>query len=139
MDFSQLTFSAALPEYILAFLALILVLGAAYLPAGPSGMTMIRGLSLLGYAAAFLALFALPDGRNVIFNGLFSISELATYMKGLVLIGAFFLSWLVSDGWGDDVDSNTIEVHIHNLRKKLGNALNIRTIRGVGYILEELS
>ena len=42
-------------------------------------------------------------------------------------------------GWGDDVDSNTIEVHVHNLRKKLGDALSIRTIRGVGYMLEELS
>lgn len=41
-------------------------------------------------------------------------------------------------GWGDDVDSNTIEVHIHNLRKKIGNNLAIRTIRGVGYILEEI-
>ncbi len=39
-------------------------------------------------------------------------------------------------GWGDDVDSNTIEVHIHNIRKKLGNHLLIRTIRGVGYIIE---
>lgn len=39
-------------------------------------------------------------------------------------------------GWGDDVDSNAIEVHIHNIRKKLGDNLNIRTIRGVGYIIE---
>jgi two-component system response regulator QseB len=40
-------------------------------------------------------------------------------------------------GWGDDVDSNAIEVHIHNLRKKLGDSIKIRTIRGVGYIVEE--
>ena len=39
-------------------------------------------------------------------------------------------------GWGDDVDSNTIEVHIHNLRKKIAEAANIRTIRGVGYLIE---
>lgn len=39
-------------------------------------------------------------------------------------------------GWGDDVDSNTIEVHMHNIRKKLNLALKIRTIRGVGYIIE---
>ncbi len=36
--------------------------------------------------------------------------------------------------WGQEVDSNAIEVHIHNLRRKLGNAL-IQTVRGVGYIL----
>lgn len=40
-------------------------------------------------------------------------------------------------GWGDDVDSNTIEVHIHNLRKKIRATVNIRTIRGVGYLIEK--
>jgi len=39
--------------------------------------------------------------------------------------------------WDEEVDSNTLEVHIHNLRKKFGN-LNLRTIRGIGYILEKL-
>lgn len=39
-------------------------------------------------------------------------------------------------GWEEDVDSNALEVHIHNLRKKL-NAHFIRTIRGVGYMAEK--
>jgi two-component system response regulator QseB len=39
-------------------------------------------------------------------------------------------------GWDEDVDSNALEVHIHNLRKKL-NANFIRTIRGVGYMVEK--
>lgn len=39
-------------------------------------------------------------------------------------------------GWEEDVDSNALEVHIHNLRKKL-NANFIRTIRGVGYMAEK--
>ncbi len=34
--------------------------------------------------------------------------------------------------WGEEVASNAVEVHIHHLRKKLGNDF-IRTIRGVGY------
>ena len=38
--------------------------------------------------------------------------------------------------WDEDVDSNALEVHIHNLRKKL-NAHYIRTIRGVGYMAEK--
>lgn len=38
--------------------------------------------------------------------------------------------------WDEEVDSNTLEVHIHNLRKKIDN-LNLRTIRGIGYILEK--
>jgi two-component system, OmpR family, response regulator QseB len=37
-------------------------------------------------------------------------------------------------GWGDEVESNAIEVHVHNLRKKLGPDA-IRTIRGVGYVI----
>lgn len=36
--------------------------------------------------------------------------------------------------WGQEVDSNAVEVHIHNLRRKLGTSL-IQTVRGVGYIL----
>jgi len=36
--------------------------------------------------------------------------------------------------WGEEVDSNAIEVFIHNLRKKLG-AQRIHTLRGVGYVI----
>lgn len=35
--------------------------------------------------------------------------------------------------WDEDIASNTLEVHIHNLRKKFYPEL-IRTIRGIGYI-----
>ncbi|MFZ2389627.1 MAG: response regulator [Polaromonas sp.] len=37
--------------------------------------------------------------------------------------------------WGQEVDSNAVEVHIHNLRRKLGTTL-IHTVRGVGYMLQ---
>ena len=36
--------------------------------------------------------------------------------------------------WGQEVESNAIEVHVHRLRRKLGSAL-IQTVRGVGYVL----
>ena len=36
--------------------------------------------------------------------------------------------------WNDAVDSNALEVHIHHLRRKLGNDL-IRTVRGAGYMV----
>ena len=36
--------------------------------------------------------------------------------------------------WGEEVESNAVEVHVHNLRKKLGND-TIRTLRGIGYAL----
>ena len=37
-------------------------------------------------------------------------------------------------GWGEEVDSNAVEVHIHAIRKKLG-ADFIRNVRGVGYYI----
>jgi two-component system response regulator QseB len=40
-------------------------------------------------------------------------------------------------GWEEEVASNAIEVHIHNLRRKLGEQ-RIRTVRGLGYSLGEL-
>jgi two-component system OmpR family response regulator/two-component system response regulator QseB len=36
--------------------------------------------------------------------------------------------------WGEEVESNAVEVHIHHLRRKLFSGL-IETIRGVGYLL----
>lgn len=41
-------------------------------------------------------------------------------------------------GWGEEVGSNTIEVHVHSLRRKLG-AEQIVTIRGVGYRLKRVA
>lgn len=37
-------------------------------------------------------------------------------------------------GFGESLDSNAIEVHVHHLRRKLGESL-IRTVRGVGYFI----
>ncbi len=38
-------------------------------------------------------------------------------------------------GWDTEIDSNAVEVHIHNLRKKLGSKL-IQTVRGIGYMID---
>ena len=38
-------------------------------------------------------------------------------------------------GWQEEIESNAIEVHVSNLRKKLGAAL-IHTVRGIGYVVE---
>lgn len=39
-------------------------------------------------------------------------------------------------GWGEEVDSNALEVHIHNLRKRFSQDF-IRTVRGIGYTIEK--
>ena len=36
--------------------------------------------------------------------------------------------------WGEEVESNAVDVHIHHLRRKLAPGL-IRTVRGVGYLM----
>ncbi|WP_271408535.1 response regulator [Pseudomonas sp. Q1-7] len=38
-------------------------------------------------------------------------------------------------GWDEEAESNTLEVHIHHLRKKLSGEL-IRTVRGIGYLMD---
>jgi two-component system response regulator QseB len=40
-------------------------------------------------------------------------------------------------GWNDGVESNTIDVHIHNLRKKISPDI-IKTMRGVGYRIGDI-
>jgi two-component system response regulator QseB len=37
-------------------------------------------------------------------------------------------------GFGESLESNAIEVHVHHLRRKLGESL-IKTVRGVGYFI----
>ncbi|OLL30802.1 DNA-binding response regulator [Burkholderia sp. SRS-W-2-2016] len=39
-------------------------------------------------------------------------------------------------GWQEEIESNAIEVHVSNLRKKLGAGL-IRTVRNIGYVMEK--
>lgn len=39
-------------------------------------------------------------------------------------------------GWGDEVESNAVQVHIHHLRKKLRRDL-IRTVHAVGYCIDK--
>jgi two-component system OmpR family response regulator/two-component system response regulator QseB len=36
--------------------------------------------------------------------------------------------------WGEEVESNAVEVHVHHLRRKLGTDV-VKTIRGVGYVM----
>lgn len=38
--------------------------------------------------------------------------------------------------WGEEVESNAIEVHVHHLRRKLAPEL-IHTVRGVGYMIQK--
>mgnify|MGYP001042066530 CR=1 FL=1 len=61
-----------------------------------------------------------------------AVLELLLTHKGRVLARSLIQDKLYS--WDEEVSSNAVEVHIHHLRRKLGNTL-IRTVHGVGYTL----
>lgn len=69
----------------------------------------------------------------------FSLLEFLLYNKNRV-VSRFSLAEHV---WGDDFDpftmSNYIDVHVKNLRRKIGDekAVILRTVRGVGYIIRD--
>ncbi|VXD00563.1 DNA-binding response regulator in two-component regulatory system with QseC [Enterobacterales bacterium 8AC] len=61
-----------------------------------------------------------------------AVLELFLNNKGRVLARPLIQEKLYN--WDDEVSSNAVEVHIHHLRRKLGNGF-IRTVHGVGYTL----
>lgn len=62
----------------------------------------------------------------------FKLLELFMHNQERVLTRSFIEEKLYN--WDDEVSSNALEVHMYNLRKKLGKQL-IRTVHGVGYAL----
>lgn len=71
------------------------------------------------------------DGREVALSPKeFSLLQLLMERPGTILSRARIEERLY--GWGEEVESNAVEVHIHGLRRKLG-ADYILNVRGVGY------
>lgn len=93
-----------------------------------------RGDPLLRHGALTLN----PATREADFNGQplalspreFALLEALLDRPGAVLSRAQIEERIY--GWGQEVESNAVEVHIHSLRRKLG-ADFIRNVRGVGY------
>lgn len=63
----------------------------------------------------------------------FALLEALAERPGIVLSRSQLENRLY--GWGEEVASNAVEVHVHNLRRKLGIEI-IRNVRGVGYTLD---
>lgn len=96
---------------------------------GRSNPTIVHGTLTLDPAAHQVH----RDGCEVALSPReFSLLELMLEKRGHVLSKAQLESALY--GWGEEVESNSVEVHIHHLRRKLGSEL-IRTLRGVGYMI----
>ena len=85
-----------------------------------------------------------PDSHQVEKNGEnlnLSRREYALFYKLIESAGKVFSQAELEDAlysWDGDIESNTIQVHIHNIRKKIDKKV-IRTIRGVGYVVDKIS
>jgi two-component system OmpR family response regulator/two-component system response regulator QseB len=96
-----------------------------------------------GSPAAILSVGALsldPAGRAVSFRGEprqlsareFDLLQVFMLNAGRVLTREQLVSSLYA--WGEEIESNAIDVHLHHLRRKLAPEI-VQTLRGVGYIL----
>ncbi|SDV51621.1 response regulator [Chitinasiproducens palmae] len=73
------------------------------------------------------------DGSEVVLSAReYTLLEALASRPGAVLSKAQLEDKIY--GWGEEVGSNTIEVYVHALRKKLGADV-IRTVRGLGYAM----
>ncbi len=83
-----------------------------------------------------------PASRRVVFRGTpadLSAREFDLLHELLDNAGRVMTKAQLSErlyAWGNELESNAIEVHIHHLRRKLAPEL-IRTVRGVGYLIPE--
>jgi two-component system response regulator QseB len=93
-----------------------------------------RGTPEITYGSLMLD----PVQRRVVFRGAqvelsareFSVLEVLLKEPGAVVSREKLEDAVY--GWGEEVGSNTIEVHLHHLRRKLEPGI-IRNVRGVGY------
>jgi len=73
------------------------------------------------------------DGKSIVLSAReFALLHALVERPGVVLSRAQIEEKLY--GWGDEVESNTVEVYVHALRRKLG-ANVIHNVRGVGYMV----
>ena len=81
-----------------------------------------------------------PAAHRVVFRGQpvalspreFALLEALMRRPGRVLTRAQLEQTLYA--WGEEIESNAVEVHIHHLRRKLAPE-SIQTVRGVGYLI----
>jgi two-component system OmpR family response regulator/two-component system response regulator QseB len=81
-----------------------------------------------------------PAARSVSFRGRpveLSLREFALLQELMLNAGRVLSREQLAQrlyAWGEEIESNAIEVHVHHLRRKLAPEL-FRTVRGVGYLM----
>lgn len=97
-------------------------------PAPSHGPLEINLLTHQAYASGILLDLTLRE---------FGALQILFMKAGQVISKELFSNHLYA--WGDEVTDNAIEVCMHRLRKKLAPySIKIRTIRGLGYLLENV-
>jgi two-component system OmpR family response regulator len=67
----------------------------------------------------------------------FAVLELLLMRAGRVVSKEHMVNHLY--GWGDEVGANAIEVYVYRIRRKLEPlGCDIRTVRGMGYLIERV-
>lgn len=96
------------------------------------GQTIIRNLRLdLKGRRAYLGEAALELSAREL-----AVLEILVLRAGQVVSKEQLAGKL--SNWEEEIGTNAIEVYVHRLRKKLeGSGISIRTIRGLGYLLEK--
>jgi len=83
-----------------------------------------------------------PAARTVRWQGqlvALSVREFALLHELLCHVGCVLSKSQIEEklyGWGEEIESNAVEVYVHHLRRKIDPAL-IRTLRGVGYMIDK--
>lgn len=73
------------------------------------------------------------DGRPVMLSTReYALVEALMLRPGMILSRAQLEERMY--GWGEEIESNTVEVYIHSVRRKLGTNF-IQNVRGVGYFI----
>lgn len=81
-----------------------------------------------------------PESRQVVRDGkpvMLSAREYAIVEALMLRPGAILSRAQLEErmyGWGEEIESNTVDVHIHGIRRKLGSDF-IQNVRGVGYFV----
>lgn len=75
------------------------------------------------------------DGREILLAPReMKLLELFLLNRGRVLSKSLIEEKLYS--WGEEPQSNAVEVHVHHLRRKLGPEV-VRTVPKIGYVLDD--
>ncbi len=102
LDLTSPSFGMMLPQMIVFALAVVLMLGDAFFPRS-SHFTLLTGASLVGYAAALVAVYVQRNDTGTTFQGIFRQDGLTTFLS-VVILSAAILTVMISASYVDQLE-----------------------------------